>query len=332
MGVVVVLVAGGRAPAGGPWPARRGSAPFAVTLGASWGQGGGGGGGGSVAAPVGSAPVVAGGARADTERARPPSRGATSGRPGRLGARGRHRRAMTGDDGTIGDVTSPVVRVRFAPSPTGYLHIGGARTALFNWLFARQTGRRVRAAHRGHRHRALPPELIDVIFRALEWLGIDWDDEPVHQSDRGRPLHRRPPTSCSPTATPTGATARPTRSRPGPRPGAASPATTATAATGASGPARAASCGSARPDEGTTAFDDVIRGHVSFENAKLEDFVIVRSNGTPMFLRGQRGRRRRHGHHPRHPGRGPHQRHAQGAAAARGARHRRRARCSPTCR
>ena len=106
------------------------------------------------------------------------------------------------------------------------------------------------------------PELIDVIFRALEWLGIDWDGEPVFQSERAE----RPPgglrTSARRAARPTGATAPPTTSRPAPRPAVASRATTATAATATSARARVGSCGSARPDEGDTAFDDLIRGHV----------------------------------------------------------------------
>ena len=88
-------------------------------------------------------------------------------------------------DGTIGAVTSPVVRVRFAPSPTGYLHIGGARTALFNWLFARGVGGEFVLRIEDTDSERSKPELIDVIFRALEWLGLDWDGTPVHQSERG---------------------------------------------------------------------------------------------------------------------------------------------------
>src|SRR3990172_1260412 len=76
------------------------------------------------------------------------------------------------------------VRVRFAPSPTGFLHVGGARTALYNWLFARR--------HRGvfilriedtdvDRSR---PELVTAILRSLEWLGLRWDEGPFHQSER----------------------------------------------------------------------------------------------------------------------------------------------------
>src|SRR5437870_12179348 len=80
--------------------------------------------------------------------------------------------------------TSMVPRVRFAPSPTGYLHVGGARTALFNWLFARR--------HRGvmilriedtdaERNK---PELVQGIIDGLKWLGVDWDEGPFYQSQR----------------------------------------------------------------------------------------------------------------------------------------------------
>jgi glutamyl-tRNA synthetase len=86
------------------------------------------------------------------------------------------------------DTTSTEVRVRFAPSPTGYLHVGGARTALFNWLYARG------AASNGQGKMILriedtdaernKPELVEGIITALTWLGIDWDEGPFYQSQR----------------------------------------------------------------------------------------------------------------------------------------------------
>src|SRR5512140_1940688 len=76
------------------------------------------------------------------------------------------------------------VRVRFAPSPTGYLHIGSARTALFNWLLARHTGGTMLLRIEDTDTERSKPELIDVIFRTLDWLGIDWDEEPEYQSRR----------------------------------------------------------------------------------------------------------------------------------------------------
>ena len=79
---------------------------------------------------------------------------------------------------------SAVTRVRFAPSPTGYLHVGGARTALFNWLFARSTGGvfilRVEDTD-AERNR---PELVEGILESLKWLDLDWDEGPIHQSSR----------------------------------------------------------------------------------------------------------------------------------------------------
>src|SRR5271167_3606211 len=80
--------------------------------------------------------------------------------------------------------TQAGVRVRFAPSPTGYLHVGGARTALFNWLFARHEGGtfilRVEDTD-AERNR---PELVEGILESLRWLGLQWDEGPVFQSQR----------------------------------------------------------------------------------------------------------------------------------------------------
>ena len=128
------------------------------------------------------------------------------------------------------------------------------------------------------------PELVDAIYEALEWLGIDWDGEPVHQSDR-TDLYRAAAErllaagaayrcDCTQDDVKARATAE-GRKTPGydgfcrDRGVPAGP--------GAVVRFRV-------PDEGTTAFTDLVRGEVSFENANLEDFVIVRSNGVPMFL------------------------------------------------
>ena len=180
-------------------------------------------------------------------------------------------------------MSDPVVRVRFAPSPTGYLHIGGARTALFNWLFARQTGGEFLLRIEDTDTERSRPELIDVIFQSLEWLGLDWDGTPVHQSQRGEAhaeavmslLDRGLAYWCD--CTPESVKERAER-RGGP-PGYDGFCSD-----------RALSDGPGRvvrfrvPDEGTTTFSDLIRGPVSFENVNLEDFVIQRSNGSPMFL------------------------------------------------
>ncbi|MCB0993281.1 MAG: hypothetical protein KDB16_20040, partial [Acidimicrobiales bacterium] len=75
-------------------------------------------------------------------------------------------------------------RLRFAPAPTGYLHLGSARTALFNWLYARHTGGELVLRVEDTNAELARPELIDNIYESLEWLGIDWDGEPVRQSQR----------------------------------------------------------------------------------------------------------------------------------------------------
>ena len=77
----------------------------------------------------------------------------------------------------------PVV-TRFAPSPTGYVHIGNARTCLFSWLYARHMGGKFLLRIEDTDKARSTQEAIDAIFEGLGWLGIDWDDEPVYQSSR----------------------------------------------------------------------------------------------------------------------------------------------------
>jgi len=76
------------------------------------------------------------------------------------------------------------VRVRFAPSPTGYLHVGGARTALFNWLFARRLGGTMILRIEDTDAERNKPELVEGIIDGLRWLGVDWDEGPYYQSQR----------------------------------------------------------------------------------------------------------------------------------------------------
>ena len=75
-------------------------------------------------------------------------------------------------------------RVRFAPSPTGYFHVGSARTALFNWLFARQQGGTFILRIEDTDQARNQPEQIEGIQRAMRWLGLDWDEGPIFQSAR----------------------------------------------------------------------------------------------------------------------------------------------------
>jgi glutamyl-tRNA synthetase len=80
---------------------------------------------------------------------------------------------------------SSTVRVRFAPSPTGYLHVGGARTALFNWLYARHTGGQFVLRIEDTDKQRNTPEALEVIFDGLRWLGLDWDEGPLVGGDHG---------------------------------------------------------------------------------------------------------------------------------------------------
>ena len=171
---------------------------------------------------------------------------------------------------------------RFSPAPTGYLHLGGARSALFNWLFARGTGGRFLLRIEDTDPQRSRDDLIEVIVRTLRWLGVEWDGEPVRQSQRAQ--HYRDATEsllasgaayrCD--CTPDEVKAR-TASRPAPgydgfcRDRAVAP-----------GPGVAVRFRA--PDDGETAFTDIIRGEVVFENATLEDFVIQRADGTATFF------------------------------------------------
>src|ERR671911_2078751 len=78
----------------------------------------------------------------------------------------------------------PAPRLRFAPSPTGYLHVGSARAALFNWLVARREGGEMLLRIEDTDAERNRPDLTDNIFAMLEWLGLGWDGDPVHQSER----------------------------------------------------------------------------------------------------------------------------------------------------
>src|ERR671916_3041475 len=141
------------------------------------------------------------------------------------------------------------MRVRFAPSPTGALHIGGARTALYNWLLARQQdGVFLLRIEDTDRERSTP-ENVEQILDALRWLELDWDEGPLSQAERGE-RHREEI-------------------------------------------ARLVSEGHAYehegavrlrvPDEGATLVHDLVRGEVRFEHAAIADFVIARSDGSPLY-------------------------------------------------
>jgi glutamyl-tRNA synthetase len=138
--------------------------------------------------------------------------------------------------------------VRFAPSPTGALHIGGARTALYNWLLARGSGGKLILRIEDTDRERSTPENVEQILDALRWLELDWDEGPFSQAERGE-RHREEI-------------------------------------------ARLLEEGHAYEDEGAvrlrvpegeTVIEDAIRGEVRFPHSAIDDFVIARSDGSPLY-------------------------------------------------
>ena len=174
-------------------------------------------------------------------------------------------------------------RFRFAPSPTGYLHVGGARTVLFNWLEARRVGGEFVLRIEDTDTERNQPELTDNILQMLQWLGLGWDGEPVHQSERLE-LYQTAAARLQDSARaywcdclPEAVQAR-AKERGGP-PGYDGFCRDRGLERGPTTALRFRTA-----DEGATSFDDLIRGHITVENKTLEDFVLLRSSGTPTFL------------------------------------------------
>jgi glutamyl-tRNA synthetase len=167
-------------------------------------------------------------------------------------------------------------RLRFAPSPTGALHIGGARTALYNWLLARRRGGSLVLRIEDTDRERSTAENVDQILDALGWLELDWDEGPFSQYER-RDRHREALAELvdSGAAYPDPATADEVRARKAESGGE-----------GYRGEAREAPGAAIRlrvPDDGATVVDDAIRGEVAFPNRPLDDFVIARGDGTPLY-------------------------------------------------
>ncbi len=140
------------------------------------------------------------------------------------------------------------IRVRFAPSPTGYLHVGGARTALFNWLYARRTGGQFLLRIEDTDKARSTDEHTKVILDGLTWLGLDWDESPVFQGARVK-RHQEVADQLL-------------------------------------------KAGQAYLDEGTIrlrvlageiAWEDAVHGRISFQGEDIKDFVILRSDRSPLY-------------------------------------------------
>lgn len=185
------------------------------------------------------------------------------------------------------------VRVRFAPSPTGNLHIGGARTALFNWLYARKTGGTFVLRIEDTDEDRSTPEFEAVILRDFRWLGIDWDEGPdvggpfgpYRQSERAnryrevvdRLLAGGAAYRC--TCTPERLEAlREEQRRTNARFGYDGHCRDL-----GHGPDAGPHCIRLRVPPGQTVVDDLFKGRVAFDNAELDDLVLVRTDGVPTY-------------------------------------------------
>jgi len=178
---------------------------------------------------------------------------------------------------------------RFAPSPTGFLHIGGARTALFNWLYARGRGGKMLLRIEDTDRERSTQAAIDAILDGLSWLGIDWDGEPVYQFSRAA-RHRevaeqllasdhayRCYASAEELTQMREAARREGRSRlydgrwrdrnPSEAPAGVKPAIRLKA-----------------PLTGETVIEDQVQGRVVWQNENLDDLVLLRSDGTPTYM------------------------------------------------
>lgn len=178
------------------------------------------------------------------------------------------------------------IRVRFAPSPTGYLHIGGVRTALFNWLFARHNGGKFILRIEDTDRERSTEKSIEQIIEGMKWVGLDWDEGPFRQTERQQiylshierllnegkayrcyctpeELEERRKIALSKGEKPKyDGRCRELKNPPPDKPYAVRFKT---------------------PQEGKTIFNDLLRGEVVFDNSELDDLIILRSDKTPTY-------------------------------------------------
>jgi len=182
------------------------------------------------------------------------------------------------------------IRTRFAPSPTGYLHIGGARTALFSWAFARQKGGEfVLRIEDTDRERSTQAS-VDAILDGMKWLGLDWDEGPVYQMDRlarykevaddlirrglAYPCYASKDELDAMREAQRAAGLKPRydgRWRPENAAGKAPPAGVETVIR------------FRNPDDGDVVWHDLVKGTISINNSELDDLVILRADGVPTY-------------------------------------------------
>jgi glutamyl-tRNA synthetase len=185
------------------------------------------------------------------------------------------------------------VRLRFSPAPTGFLHIGSVRTALYNWLHARHVGGTFILRIEDTDIARSTQESVDQIQHVLRWLGLDWDEGPYLQSARfdaylaaaHRMVEEQRAYECYCTEDEV-RERNEQAMRAGRPPGYDGRCRDLTPADRAARVAegRTPSIRFRTPDDGRSSFTDVIRGEVSVEWSTISDFVIIRSNGTPVFF------------------------------------------------
>ncbi|QPH53981.1 glutamate--tRNA ligase [Pontivivens ytuae] len=182
--------------------------------------------------------------------------------------------------------TPPVTR--FAPSPTGFLHIGGARTALFNWLYARAKGGTFLLRIEDTDKARSTPEATEAIFAGLKWLGLDWDGDAVSQASQAERhaevahelLEKGAAYKCFATQEEIAAFREEAKAA-GRSTVFQSPWRDADPATMRNGPyvVRLKA-----PRDGETVVDDVVQGRVAWKNETLDDLILLRSDGTPTYM------------------------------------------------
>ncbi len=174
---------------------------------------------------------------------------------------------------------------RFPPSPTGYLHIGGARTALFNWLFTRQKGGKFVLRIEDTDKARSSDETTKAIIESMEWLGLDWDEGPYFQSQRydihntfierllstGQAYHCH----CSPDELERGRKAAMAKGL--------KPKYDGKCRDLGLGPAPGSVVRLKTPKTGITQFNDLVKGRVRFDNEELDDLILRRSDGSPTY-------------------------------------------------
>lgn len=181
------------------------------------------------------------------------------------------------------------VVTRFAPSPTGYLHIGGARTALFSWLYAKHTGGKFMLRIEDTDKKRSTEDAVQAIYAGLQWLGLDWDDEPISQASRaarhaevaqqllaeGKAYH----CYCSPEELQTMRDEAKAAGKPVRYDGRWRNRDASDAPEGVAPVIRLKA-----PETGETVIEDKVQGTVRVSNEQLDDFILLRADGSPTYM------------------------------------------------